>query len=63
MNTLRKVQKQIDLKINFETNISRLFIPIIITNKRLKCNTFDSKQVTVKLQLIFDDLHNDKEVT
>lgn len=58
-----RYKSRLFLKLNFQTNVSHLFIPIIITNKRLKCNTFDSKHVTVKQQLICDDLHNDKEVT
>ena len=36
------------LKPTSVTNISRSFIPIIMTNSSLKCNTFDSKRGTVK---------------
>ena len=48
------------LKLTFVSNISHSFIPVVVTNQSLKCNIFDSKRVTVKLQI--NGLHNDKEV-
>jgi hypothetical protein len=62
MDTLAKSQTLMDVETDFRNGYFTFILPLIITNENLNCNSFYSKSLAVKLQIICDDLQNDNEI-